>query len=97
MKVTWKAYVKGNFSRRTQLLSEISVPNSPTASSISASELYRLETLTNSLEIALAACQKQVESYISELPVGNSGLTERDLFIDFFTTAKPRYIEDINS
>ena len=73
------------------------MPSSPAAPAISASELHRLETLTESLETALAACQKQVESYISELPVGNSGLTERDLFVDFFTSTKPRYIEDINS
>lgn len=64
---------------------------------LSASELRRLEGLTEDLERALADCQRQVETYISELPVGNSGLTERELFIDFFTCAKPRYIEDIRS
>ena len=79
------------------MLDELSHPVSPAVASLSASELDRLSRVSTEMEEALRACERNIETYIAELQVGQSGVTEREVFIDFLTSDHPRYLEDLPS
>ena len=79
------------------MLDELSHTTSQHVTSLSTSEIERLSRMSKEMEDALSACERNIETYISELPVGQSGLTEREVFIDFLVSERPRYLDDLQS
>lgn len=70
---------------------------SPQVLSLSASEVERLTRLSKEMEDTLSTCERNIETYISELPVGASGVSEREVFVEFLTSDRPRYLDDLGS